>query len=265
MESISQAMEEEIQMVHQEAMLRREVTGSESPKKNMEKKPNPEFTEVDAFTQAELEAASCKRCRDFHFLRVDAKIGEPQFGLGMPCPDCSIQQEYTFDGYEGVSGSQRALAACREYATGEGKPWLLISGDVGTGKTHLAMAVRREWQIRVQPTRVTTIPELLETLRASYKSENHQEVLREFTGRDFLVLDDFGASENITAWGREQLYIIINARYRLKSPTVFTTNLDSTRIMAEYGERIASRMNDKSMTVQAILTCADYRPTRRVK
>ena len=55
--------------------------------------------------------------------------------------DCYPRRQ-TFDDFRAVPGTEDALSAAKAFAEGEGPPWLVLVGRFGSGKTHLAKAVK---------------------------------------------------------------------------------------------------------------------------
>ena len=140
---------------------------------------------------------------------------------------------------------------------------LYFCGDVGSGKTHLAVAVMNELITRKRvPSLFVTVPELLDNLRGSYNDpgRNLDEWMDAVKNADLLVLDDLG-SERVTEWVRERIFVIVNHRYREALPTIFTSNIGPEELPGKLGERTASRII--SMCEGVELTGADYRETTR--
>ncbi len=140
---------------------------------------------------------------------------------------------------------------------------LYFCGDVGSGKTHLAVAVMNELITRKRiPSLFVTVPELLDNLRGAYNDpgRNLDEWMDAVKNADLLVLDDLG-SERVTEWVRERLFVIVNHRYREALPTIFTSNIGPEELPAQLGERTASRII--SMCEGVELTGEDYRETTR--
>lgn len=73
-----------------------------------------------------------------------------------------------------------------------------------------------------------------------------------------LFIDDVGAS-GITEWRKEILMDIVNYRYDLQCPTVFTSNLSKNEISAGYGERVASRLFSKENVIIEMMSATDLR------
>lgn len=179
--------------------------------------------------------------------------------------DCRLA---TFDPTRAKSGGVTALAWAFERAE---TPYSgLISGPVGTGKTHLVvgiMAARAEAYLAlhaaeyadsslhpVQRTKWTAIfadvPTLLDTLRAWIARPTDEDPLKHFIRADLLILDDLGR-ERVTDWATERLYVLVNARYGEMRPTIATTNLLPSELVAlpQYGP-IVSRLLDGCQAVR---------------
>lgn len=138
---------------------------------------------------------------------------------------------------------------------------LFLSGEVGTGKTHLAVAVMKELQEAHEvPCLMMSVPELLDDMRAEYDSrEGRGRMVAQAKAAELLVLDDLG-SEKITDWSIERLFVIIDHRYRNMAPTIYTSNLGYQGVREVFGERIASRMIESNKWV--FMEGKDYRKGR---
>ena len=104
---------------------------------------------------------------------------------------------------------------------------LLITGDIGTGKTHLAVATLRS--LITQYNKVGLFYDyrtLLKQNQNTYSSrtaESESDVLDPVYKADVLVLDELGA-EKRTDWTSDMVAHIINLRYNEQRTTIFTTN-----------------------------------------
>jgi DNA replication protein DnaC len=102
-----------------------------------------------------------------------------------------------------------------------------FTGDVGTGKTTLAMLVSKAALEADHTVAIYSLPRLLATLRETF-AEDSRYSLNEFIDRlssvDLLHIDDVGA-EQTSEWVLEQLYTIVNTRYEDGRALVLTTNL----------------------------------------
>ncbi len=115
-------------------------------------------------------------------------------------------------------------------------------GDVGTGKTTLAMLISKAAMAAGRSVAIYSLPRLLNLVREAMVSpEGKMDLLDRLSSVDLLHLDDVGA-ENSSDWVLEQLYLIINTRYEDEKSLVITTNLAPEELGAQIGERTVSRI-----------------------
>ena len=103
---------------------------------------------------------------------------------------------------------------------------LWFHGDVGTGKTSLALLVSKAASESGRTVAVYSLPLLLAELKSTYErdaSESYLQLFRRLCSADLLVLDDLGA-EKQTEWVLEQLYSLVNERWQSEGSIVVTTN-----------------------------------------
>jgi DNA replication protein DnaC len=144
---------------------------------------------------------------------------------------------------------------------------LLLEGQPGVGKTHLAVAILRQV---IQTTGVRGLfydtRDLLRVIRSTYDPATRTtelDVLRPVMTADLLVLDDLGA-EKTSEWVEETMNLIVNTRYNEKRLTIFTSNFqdipddtDPNSLLFRIGHRMRSRLHE--MCEFVILDGADYR------
>jgi DNA replication protein DnaC len=119
---------------------------------------------------------------------------------------------------------------------------LWLFGDVGTGKTTLAMLASQAALGAGRSVVIHSLPRLLNLIRAAIESEAGMVgFLERLTAVDLLHIDDLGA-ENTTDWVLEQLYSIINTRYEDERAMIVTTNLKFEDLTEQLGERTVSRL-----------------------
>jgi DNA replication protein DnaC len=119
---------------------------------------------------------------------------------------------------------------------------LWLQGDVGTGKTTLAMLVSKAALDAGRSVAIYSLPRLLNLLREAIDSEQGKlDLLDRLTAVDLLHIDDLGA-EARTDWVLEQLYSIVNARYEAQRAIVATTNLMPDDLSEMLGARTVSRL-----------------------
>ena len=150
----------------------------------------------------------------------------------------------------GDKGRAPVVRAVREFCEAigerldEGKG-LWLRGDVGTGKTTLAMLVSKAAAEAGRSVAIYSLPRLLSRIRRTYDADAGEDSYLEFFGRltsvDLLHVDDLGA-EKRSDWVLEQLYAIVDERYESERSMVVTTNLDQASLEEQIGPRTVSRL-----------------------
>lgn len=186
--------------------------------------------------------------REWELMRRDARVATLWERSGLS----KRLRSYTFSNFDPFANppsTTRAVERVEEYLTNwkenqEKGRGLYLCGGVGTGKTHLAVAVLNELIRRKRvPSLFITVPELLDNIRETYSKPGRDldEWMYAVQNADFLVLDDLG-SERPTNWVRERIFVIVNHRYREALPTIFTSNIGPKELAEQLGERTASRI-----------------------
>lgn len=112
---------------------------------------------------------------------------------------------------------------------------LIIMGESGVGKTHLAAAIANkliENDKIVLMGRLTTLLDMIkETFRDTTKSEN--ELIELYSNVDMIIIDDLG-TEKISSWALEKLYTIIQNRFENGLPIIITTRFDKNGLISRF-------------------------------
>jgi DNA replication protein DnaC len=120
--------------------------------------------------------------------------------------------------------------------------WLV--GDVGTGKTTLAMIVSAAVLDAGHSVAIYSLPRLLNLIRDEIGTENSLlDLLDKLSAVDLLHIDDLGA-QHTTPWRLEQLYSIVDARYQAGRPIVATTNLMPSALAEQMGRQILTTVTE---------------------
>jgi DNA replication protein DnaC len=120
-----------------------------------------------------------------------------------------------------------------------------LTGDVGTGKSTLAMLISKTALEQHHSVAIYSVPHLLAVIRDTYNGDvgeqSYLDLFRKLAAVDLLHLEDLGA-EKQTDWVLEQLYSLVNQRYEDQRPVVATTNLSFDELEEQIGARTASRL-----------------------
>lgn len=94
--------------------------------------------------------------------------------------------------------------------------------------------------------RFVNTPRLLHDIKNTFTRMSKEEpdtdsVITKYETADALVIDDIGR-EKPTDWVRETLFLLIDARYNAKRPTIFTSNYHPRELAERLSEPIADRI-----------------------
>lgn len=103
---------------------------------------------------------------------------------------------------------------------------LLLYGNVGRGKTYAACEVANALIDKGYSVMVTNFSRILNTLQGTFEKQDY---LDKLNGYSLLVIDDLGI-ERGTEFSKEQVYNVIDSRYRAGKPMIITTNLSIEQI-----------------------------------
>lgn len=166
-------------------------------------------------------------------------------------------RQCNFDSYDtaGDQAKQRALNTCRKYAeafeqhAAAGRA-LMLMGEIGCGKTHLACAilqhvVRSEGKTGL----IVTAESITQAVTDSFRSNagpSKSELIAELAEVDLLVIDEVGfhtpkPGKDFTP---SLLHEVIDARYQRVRPTILISNQTPDRLQDFIGPRAADRLRE---------------------
>lgn len=124
--------------------------------------------------------------------------------------------------------------------TGHLREGFMLTGRVGSGKTHLIRGVVHQLRTRYRTVLYATVPYLVEHLRGP-TGLDMDAVLKAMARADVVVWDDLGA-EKPTDWALDRLYLLLDARYEVERPLLVTSNWSPGQLEERVGARIVSRL-----------------------
>ena len=240
---------------------------------------NQEENKIDTTPSFEKEPTpikidyECPLCGDMGFLRHTTNVQDERFGRSYPC-SCTLEKRKTrltetllansglgalkrlnFDNLLSVGRtSDKANQTNYEKATQIAKDysavmhgWLVILGEHGSGKTHVAASIVNAAIARGIPTMFFSVADLVDYFHSALNKEKNGEA----TDRGYsalldiplLVIDDC-YSQISNEWGQQKFEQLINHRWNAKLPTVFTT----LALNDDLDPRLSIRLSDDENT-----------------
>lgn len=189
------------------------------------------------------------RCQKEEQARVERKRSDAGVGLRYV--------QASFDSFVAESQEQvQALADCSRYCehiAAGGHANLVMSGQVGTGKTMLASAIVNQLLGTGRRVRIAKLGDIVRSIKDSWQkvgSKSETEIIRELVGLDLLVIDEVGQQRG-TETELLLIFEIIDGRYQAMLPTVLVSNLDREGIRDAIGDRAFDRLRQDGGKVVA--------------
>lgn len=165
----------------------------------------------EELAQREQEAAEAERQERIRRLKAtgiqDKALLEWTFAIAEDSPAVRMAKRYV-DQWPEVK--QRNLG-------------LLLWGDIGTGKSFTAACIANALMEKGIPVLMTNFSKILNQMGGMYSDERYR-YIASFSVYDLLVIDDLGIERN-TEYALEQVYAVIDERYKTGKPLIITTNL----------------------------------------
>ena len=220
-------------------------------------------SEVEQFNGA-MSIRPCKQCQ-YHGLRVaprtSAEHSQALANLQAESVNSALVgsgitprfAESTFATYRATTPDMtQALETCQGYADNFGEHFqagrnLLLCGNVGNGKTHLASGIVQHVIRQYRAVAViTTAAEIIRVFKRSMDRNagyTEGDVINELASFDLLVIDEIGAQAG-THYELSALHEVLDRRYNLIRPTVVVSNLNAKDLGHYIGERALDRLRE---------------------
>lgn len=161
----------------------------------------------------------------------------------------------SFENFEVRPGSENAYKIAKHYAEHfdeYGPESIMIWGEPGNGKTHLAAAVHNHLTEQGKVVVFISMPELLNKIKATFNEDNketEEQILKALRICDLLIIDDLGA-EKTSEWVQEKLFTIIDMRYKRQKPIMATSNIRPADLIDKIGKRAYDRILEMSQPIE---------------
>lgn len=166
-----------------------------------------------------LERILAIEAQDLIDRRIERRISEAKL------PDRKLLAEFDFKFQTGVDKAQIMELAKLDFVAR--KQGLILAGDSGTGKSHIAKALLLLACAKSYRCRYTTGGNMLNDLMAGLADNSIQKRLKQYTAPEILLIDEVGLDrlEQNEARHAGLFHKVIDGRY-CKGATLITTNID---------------------------------------
>lgn len=204
----------------------------------------------------EYERCTCKEAKEY-WNKIDLENQKQknkkqykeiinQF-YGQNCISKRIQ-DYNFDNFQVTENNKREVEIAKDYTKkcieNKQESGLIITGNSGVGKTHLASSISNELIKKDKLVLMGRLTSLLDMIKDTFKDNSKSEniLIDLFSNLDMLVIDDLG-TEKISSWALDKLYTIIENRNENKLPIIITTKFDKEGLLHRFYQS-----NDKELS-----------------
>lgn len=203
----------------------------------------------------EREDAVWALTNEIHSKEVEKARREKLIGSGISIRNLGKD----FDSFKSESEKQsKALASCKCLAdsvcNGGDTFNLIMSGSVGTGKTHLASSIIDQCVKSGKNVRLAKLIDIVRSMKSTWRKDSEtdeSDLISLLCGYDLLIIDEIGVQFGSDT---EKMFIfdIIDGRYENMKPTMLISNLDLAGIKDLVGERVIDRLREDGGKVLAM-------------
>lgn len=165
--------------------------------------------------------------------RIERRIKESKL------PERKLLSDFEFEFQKGLNKSQVMELANLGFV--ERKQGLIIAGNSGTGKSHIAKALLLIGCQKLYRCRYTKASQMLKDLMAGLSDDSLEKKLKPYTTPDILLIDELGFDrlEQESARNASLFFKVIDARY-CKESTVITSNIDFKELGDYLGDPVVT-------------------------
>lgn len=152
-------------------------------------------------------------------------------------PERKLLADFDFDFQTGVDKARIMELARLDWV--QRKQGLILAGNSGTGKSHIAKALLLIGCGKTYSCRYTTAADMLRELLASLADDTLEKKLKSYFSPDILLIDEVGFDrlEQQSAYNANLFHKVIDGRYCKKS-TIITTNIDFKQLGDYLGDPV---------------------------
>jgi DNA replication protein DnaC len=154
-----------------------------------------------------------------------------------------------------TEGQRIAKTICERYAESWAEQYrkggsLILTGGVGTGKTHLACAIGNQ----IMPAHLASVSfgavsTVIRSVRSTYGGKGSEtQALNDLLKPDLLIMDEIGAQAG-TDHELQLVFEIINKRYENLRPMILISNLTADDLLKYLGKRVMDRFAECGLVV----------------
>ncbi len=157
-------------------------------------------------------------------------------------------KDYNFNNFKVTDVNKKEEAIAKDYTKkcieNKQENGLIITGNSGVGKTHLAASISNELIEKDKLVLMGRLTSLLDMIKETFKdnSKSENELIELFSNTDMIVIDNLG-TEKISQWALDKLYTIIENRNENKLPIIITTKFDKEGLLHRF-----KQSNDKELS-----------------
>ena len=148
-------------------------------------------------------------------------------------------KNYNFENFRTTDESKKVLDLAKKFTQdctqNRQKDGLILIGDSGSGKTHLASAIANKLIENGEIVLMGRLSFLLDKVKDTFKKRDNseRELIELYSNIDMLIIDDLG-TEKISEWMLEKLFVIVSERYENNLPIIIATKFNKNGLMKRF-------------------------------